>query len=140
MELIFRWYEEASKEMINSVDIHNGEHPDCYIIATNGKLELYATREGSGGYDELVSDEAMQFTGLTDNTGKDYYIGDIGEFENGDKFCLKMENEMLEVYVDWIGEPECEDQARDLDSIGRAKIIGNIHQHPELIGGNNNDT
>ena len=71
MELIFRWYEEASKEMINSVDIHNGEHPDWYIIAKNGKLELYGTREGSDGYDYSVVDAAMQFTGLPATNGKD---------------------------------------------------------------------
>lgn len=72
------------------------------------------------------------FTGLTDSTGKDYYIGDIGQFDNGDKFELCMED-WLEVYVNWIDEPECEDQARDLYRISQAKIIGNIHQHPELV-------
>ena len=38
-----------------------------------------------------------------------------------------------EIYVDWIGDAECEDQARDLYRIGRAKIIGNSHENPELL-------
>lgn len=82
--------------------------------------------------------EVMQWIGLTDTTGKDYYTGDISEFENGDRFCLKIEY-CMEVYIEWIGDPKCEDQARDLYRISNAKIIGNIHQHSHLLGGNNND-
>ena len=77
-------------------------------------------------------DILMQFTGLTDKNGIDYYLGDIGEFSNGDKFYLAMEG-WLEVYIEWIGQPECEDQGRDLYRIGNAKIIGNIHQHSHLL-------
>ena len=73
-----------------------------------------------------------QFIGLQDKSGVDYYVGDIGMFPDGDMFIVKME-EWLEVYIDWISEPECEDQARDLPRISNATIIGNIHQNPELI-------
>jgi hypothetical protein len=76
--------------------------------------------------------EFMLFIGLQDNHDVDFYVGDIGEFTNGDRFIVKIED-WLEVYIDWIGEPEFEDQARDLYRIGNAKIIGNIHQHSELI-------
>ena len=71
-----------------------------------------------------------QFIGLQDSSGQDFYIGDIAEFDNGDKFVLKMED-WMEVYVEWIGEPECSDQARDLYRISNAKIIGNIHEKIE---------
>ena len=74
------------------------------------------------GYQGMIS---MQYIGIKDQCDKEFYIGDIGQFDNGDKFVLKME-EWLEVYVDWIGDPECEDQARDLCRISKAKIIGNI--------------
>jgi len=79
----------------------------------------------------------QQFTGLTDKNGIDYYLGDIGEFSNGDKFYLAMEG-WLEVYIEWIGQPECYDQGRDLYRIVNAKIIGNIHQHSHLLEGENN--
>ena len=72
-------------------------------------------------------DEAASGTTPTEAEDKSdvgYYIGDIGEFDNGDIFILKME-EWLEVYVEWIGEPNCEDQSRDLYRISEAKIIGN---------------
>jgi hypothetical protein len=76
--------------------------------------------------------EFMLFIGLQDNHDVDFYVGDIGEFPNGDRFIVSMQD-WLEVYIDWIGEPECEDQARDLPRISKATIIGNIRQHSELI-------
>lgn len=83
--------------------------------------------------------EVMQYTGLRDSKrtkefpeGQEYYIGDIGEFDNGDRFVIKMES-WLEMYIDWIGEPECEDQARDPYRIENAKNIGNIYQNPGLL-------
>ena len=74
----------------------------------------------------------MQFTGLQDKNGVDYFTDDVGEFDNGDKFVIKSED-WLELFVDWIGEPECEDQAGDFYRIRNAKIIGNIHQNKELL-------
>ena len=73
-----------------------------------------------------------QYTGLKDQNGVEIYIGDICEFENEDRFIVCMED-WLEVYADWIGEPECEDQTRDLYRIGRSKVIGNIYENKELI-------
>lgn len=73
-----------------------------------------------------------QYTGLHDKNGEEYYVNDIGEFDNGDRFVIKLEW-WLEIYIDWIGDPECEDQARDAYRIERAKIIGNIHENPELL-------
>lgn len=82
--------------------------------------------------DRIYLEEVMQYIGLKDDNDKKYYIGDIGEFENGDRFILRMED-WLEVYVYWIGETECEDQARYLYKIESAKIIGNEFENPELL-------
>jgi len=117
-------------------DVFNGSMIDWFEpIMTNKVLPLcmpndhYKDATGSREY------FLMQFAGLADNNGKDYYIGDIGQFDNGDKFYLAMEN-WLEVWAQWIGNPECEDQARDLYRISNSKIIGNIHQNPELMESN----
>lgn len=68
-----------------------------------------------------------QYLGVKDKDGKPFYIGDIGRFDNGDTFVLKMEDICLMPYVEWIGEPDCEDQARDLYRISSAVIVGNVH-------------
>ena len=81
---------------------------------------------------KLKHHQLMQFTGLQDSEGVDIYVGCIGEFSNGDRFIVSIES-WLEVYIKWVGEPECEDQARDLYRISNAKIIGTIHQNPELL-------
>ncbi len=96
---------------------------------------IYSETNGLVSFFKLVEEHELgvyQFTGLQDKNGIDYYLGDIGEFSNGDKFYLAMEG-WLEVYIEWIGQPECEDQGRDLYRIGNAKIIGNIHQHSHLL-------
>jgi hypothetical protein len=80
----------------------------------------------------VIPETVGQFTGLQDKNCVDFYVGDVGEFTNGDRFIVKIES-WLEIYIDWIGEPECEDQARDLYRISKATIIGTIHQNPELI-------
>lgn len=128
MELKFRAWDKRFDHMIYQL-------PDGYRLAFNGSIQVvsYANQSTVRESDEFI---VMQFTGLTDKNGKDYYLGDIGEFENGDKFYLAMEN-WLEVYIQWVGNPKCEDQGRDLYRIEKAKIIGNCHQHPELMESNN---
>jgi hypothetical protein len=73
-----------------------------------------------------------EYTGLKDKNGADYFIGDVGRFDNGDRFVLRMED-WLEVYADWIGDAACEDQVRDLYRISSAENIGNIYENHELL-------
>lgn len=80
--------------------------------------------------------DIMQHVGLEGSCGQEFYIGDIGEFKNGDRFVLKLA-EWLEVFAEWIGEPINEDATRDLYRIEDAKIIGNIHQDSELLTNEN---
>ena len=116
-----------------------GEKPSSsFINETPLDVEDISTSLSGGKYSfkttfvKVIDETVGQFTGLQDLNGIDFYVGDIGEFPNGDRFIVSIEG-WLEVYIKWIGEPECEDQTRDLYRIGNATIIGNINQNPELI-------
>ncbi|MEE9451056.1 MAG: YopX family protein [Ignavibacteriaceae bacterium] len=72
------------------------------------------------------------YIGLTSSNNEEWYVSDIGEFPNGDKFILK-EEDWLEVFADWIGDPECEEQTKELYRIENAKKIGNYFENKNLL-------
>lgn len=111
-------YDSVRPERFNSIDWV----PDMYIDKHGIHIDVY--------FDDII---LMQSTGLSDKHGKDWYHSDIGEFPNGDRFVLIME-EWVEFGVQWIGEPKCEDQARDLYRVENAIWIGTIHTHNYLLG------
>ena len=101
--------------------------------ALESKWVTYGTSlHGTVDYLQLDKETEGEYTGMKGEDGVDIYTGDIGEFSNGDRFIVCIED-WMEIYIKWIGVPECEDQARDLYRIGRSLVIGNIHQNPELL-------
>lgn len=124
---------EHFKEEIEALGWNIAEADD--VIVNDGEtINLYDNGIFYGDeYYFIQKCEIMQHIGIQDSEEKDYYLGDIAEFPNGDRFQVGCED-YLEAFVDWIGDAEIEDQARDLYRISDAKIIGNIHQNPELLG------
>ena len=76
-----------------------------------------------------------QFIGLKDKNDKEWYYGDVGEFENGDRFYIDSEDWLLFVTI-WVDEPKEECQIQDFEDIENAKKIGNAFENPELMKDN----
>jgi uncharacterized phage protein (TIGR01671 family) len=103
----------------------------------------------------FIEDQSQQFVGEYDKTGKEIYDGDILEYEYGEEIllvqwsqdfcrfdgliCLE-QNGYYEggKWVDVWKEPDY-DCSRTFDELGECKIIGNIHENPELLNANRSE-
>lgn len=83
-----------------------------------------------GGYNEVDPETVGQYTGLTDNNGTKIFEGDIVEFkeENGEIVYDEKQAMFIVNFDTW---------CTDFDHIYpfELEIIGNIHDNPELLGG-----
>jgi len=117
-EIKFRGWSNSTKKMISWDEILNdAKHYFKLQYATNPPRQVM---------------EMLQYLGLHDEDETEIYVGDILEFDNGDRIEIKMED-WLEPFAEAINESDCEDQWRDLYRIERAKIIGNIYEDTEVF-------
>ena len=117
MELKFRAWNKPDKVMITDLNSP---------VMMHGVLLVHS--------DDVI----MQFTGLTDKNGKDIYEGDL--ITNGSGRIGRV------LWHDISGSWDSEAQNSDGSCVGFhtyhwkdcIEVIGNIHQHSHLLGGNNN--
>ncbi len=78
--------------------------------------------------------EIMQFTGLSDKTGKEIYESDVVKIDNdgSDPICLVTNPTGWCFQMNQINEPDFE-WTRQFHQPDRLEIIGNIHESPELL-------
>jgi uncharacterized phage protein (TIGR01671 family) len=112
------------------------------------KTERYFITQFLGNYTfdhEVVPETVGQFTGLLDKNGKEIYEGDIIMQENynpynyvaiyevvydGESFCLKMHKGNEKTMSN---DSLCSFGWYENNKLRKGKIIGNIHDNPELI-------
>jgi len=89
------------------------------------------------GIEGISSDdqfEVMQYTGLKDKNGKEIYEGDIIEIDWNDKMYPK---HISKNFVAWNENDACwdlpEGGSPKNDANRHYKVIGNIHENPELL-------
>lgn len=123
--LKFRAWHRLSKQMYYGGELigfntmeSDIQHEDVLYIGMDGKPVLM----NSDRTYEVTSDEfeVMQFTGLTDKSGKEIYEGDIVfTFIGGLPFNLK---------VKWEGG-----EYKAINNANEHAVVGNIFENPEIL-------
>jgi len=116
-ELKFRAWNTKEKWMDTEFVIH----ADGHIYQDARRTYDTPNQEIESDYDGLL---IMQYTGLKDKNGKEIYEGDIVTDYEG--LTSHVEWQDGSWYLPWISDFL-------YDSYSEVKIIGNIHENPELL-------
>lgn len=122
-EIKFRAWNSDNKLIV-------GEHLMCYNKDGIIQIAGVSIDESNEECDEDVLIE--QFTGLKDKNGKEYYFNDIVEFKDGSKGVLVWFDDKLGIASGQINNYHAIDEVSKQELL-ESKIIGNIHENPELI-------
>lgn len=133
-EILFRIYDKVSERMIYSCDCDE---------ELQGKREFmpFMFPIGFSNYNTNDFSEMMQFTGLTDKSGKKIFDGDIIRFRgfSADPFnalgCAISTGKVIwyEKRFGFYINGLCETWGCDLNRANNIEVIGNVFDNPELL-------
>ena len=141
-EIKFRGKQLGSGEWVYGHFIKTKNHKDnCYI----SQGDPYNDMGMMQGFVNVDPETVGQFTGLKDNNGKEIYEGDIVEFTAYTKFREQSENRTEVVtysckpngrvgFTPMVWHTDVEDDYYNYE-IENIRVIGNVHENPELLEG-----
>lgn len=110
--------------------VDNGEWVHGDLLRMHGVPYIYPDPAPSGRNDyEVIPDTVGQFTGLLDKNGKEIYEGDLVDFDNylQGRSCVNFDSGCFRV------ESSNYTTTLTYHVSLHTHIIGNIHDHPELM-------
>ena len=136
-EILFRGKAKAIAGCPYNNGKSDGEWVFGYIFPDLGAMKIRQfepDRPECNDY-EIDPETVGQYTGLTDKNGTKIFEGDILTIENeGVYAAIKYNESNAAFYVEDEDHEDYLGEAWETDVI----IIGNIHDNPELLGGENN--
>lgn len=132
-EILFRGKRKSNGEWIYGYFV--GEDSDAPFVSPPVKAEIII-QKGTGWWVSVEPKTVGQYTGLTDKDGNKIFEGDIVRYNctlHEVVFCAINGCAFFGITMPERGEIWNFDGITDAE---RAEIVGNIHDNPELIGGN----
>ena len=124
-------------------DEATGSEPNEGWFFLTGKPRYCISTVDSGCVFEIDPATVGQYTGLKDNNGNKIFEGDILQWDDEENFHSvmkygEMKADEEESYFGW--HIECIENGCGgvfiIDDLNYMQVIGNIHDNPELMGGN----
>ena len=136
-EIKFRAWNKYTSKMLEQEGISGS---NSYISF----LDFYYDNSEDRNFGSVINDLIlMQFTGLLDKNGKEIFEGDLLQYD-GYNFKLINKEKIYQIkYDDNLAQYYSYNLENSFDTFlvvrawKESKIIGNIFQNPELIGGEN---
>ena len=135
----YKKYLDTSGEGIYCEVHHLALKPDGKLYYADIGIEYAGTRsecptlKWEEDYDDCVVE---QCTGLKDKNGKEIYEGDILEFTKDPvQAAVIWSQSHAEFQIKWLDCKVDDSLSWHLHDHGGAEVIGNIHENPELLGG-----
>ena len=117
--------------------VDNGTWAYGDLLHCDDEREINSESYGeNGGY--IIPETVGQYTGLTDKNGKKIFEGDIleGDLEDSLDPGAKWRSEIIWGKFGWNCKGNKISLPMDENDIREGEVIGNIHDNPELMGGN----